>query len=59
MVSRLTSFTTQVVVSRRWSSWLLIASILIAVVAPLVLHGFPAVSLSHLVSGPLDPHPQG
>ena len=44
---------------KQWSYWLLIASMLMAVVAPLVLHGFPVVFLIHLVSGPLDPHPQG
>lgn len=60
MMSRFTYFMMQFVVSLRWSYWLLIASVLIAVVAPLVLHHFTGMSMIHLSSGPLsDPHPQG
>lgn len=60
MMSRLNCFTTQFVVSLRWSYWLVIASVLMAVVVPLVLHLFTGVSPIHLSAGPiLDPHPQG
>ncbi|HZO76378.1 MAG TPA: hypothetical protein VFB60_29535 [Ktedonobacteraceae bacterium] len=60
MMSRFTYFMMQFVVSLRWSYWLLIASVLLAVVVPLVLHFFTGVPVIHLSSGPvLDPHPQG
>jgi len=59
MLSRLNFFITQLVISVRWSYWLVIASLLIAVVAPMALHFLTGLSIVHLVDGPLDPHPQG
>ncbi|HLG64416.1 MAG TPA: hypothetical protein VKY19_20935 [Ktedonosporobacter sp.] len=59
MLSRLNYFMTQLVISIRWSYWLVIAAVLIAVVAPMVLHLFAGLPVIHLVAGPLDPHPQG
>jgi len=60
MLSRLTCFIAQLVISLRWSYWFVIALVLIAVVAPVVLHYFTGLSIIHLSSGPLtDPHPQG
>lgn len=59
MLSRLNFFMTQLVVSVRWSYWLVIASVLIAVAAPVALHFFTGLSMIHLADSPLDPHPQG
>ncbi|HZO70899.1 MAG TPA: hypothetical protein VFB60_01780 [Ktedonobacteraceae bacterium] len=59
MLSRLNYFMIQLAVSIRWSYWLVIAAVLITVVAPMALHFFAGLSMIHLATGPLDPHPQG
>ena len=59
MLSRLNYFMIQLIVKFRWSYWFVIAAVLIAVVAPMVLHLFAGLPVIHLVDGPLDPHPQG
>lgn len=59
MLSRLTCFIAQLVISLRWSYWFVIASVLMVVVVPVILHYFTGAPV-HLSSGPLpDPHPQG
>lgn len=59
MLSRFNCFMSWLVVSIRWSYWLVIASILVAVVALLVPHAFTGLPMIHLVYGPRGPHPQG
>lgn len=59
MSSRLNYFMIQLVASIRWSYWLAIAAVLMAVIVPTALHFFAGLSVVHLGTGPLDPHPQG